>query len=355
MIFVHPSGGASCPMQNDQGRFIEISQRDGYSQPMPSRVYSEALPEVLLNENPIELQEVCYTASGQGVHRGYSYRPDTSLLFHSDAPPVARLHKHEYFELLFLLSAHIEVQIESRFCQLRRGDVCILNCSTRHAEHFEPDLSLCYLLFAPGYLRSFPEGEGLCLPAELHRFFVKGLRDPFLQNRDYLTFRWLGGRGPLPLLLILNDLRDALAQKRPGYQLFVRGHLLRMFALLADPSLYRPEYIDLGADGGFSLAHSAKQLIDKTPGRISRQELAGRLNYSAAQIDRTFRRHYGCTVSAYSRQACLRRAAGLLRQTSLCVHEICRQLGLVDRTSFYRQFERAYGCTPAQYRAEHRL
>ena len=244
-------------MPEDKNRYIEITQKDGYAADIPGRLYSEALPEVLINESPVELQEVCYTASGQGVHRGYSYRANTTLNFSSDAPPVARLHKHEYFELLFILSPHLEVQIESRLCHFYRGDVCILNCSTRHAEHFEPEISLCYLLLTPKYLKSFPANEGLLPSDALHKFFVNGLRDPFLQNRDFITFRWLGGARALPLLEVFAEMRGVLEEKMPGYPLFARGYVVRLFALLADSALYRPEYVDLGADEGFSLAFSA--------------------------------------------------------------------------------------------------
>ena len=60
-------------------------------------------------------------------------------------------------------------------------------------------------------------------------------------------------------------------------------------------------------------------------------------------------------VPAYNRRVCLRKAAQLLRDTSIQVHDICRQLGFVNRTNFYELFKREYGCTPAQYRRQNKL
>lgn len=160
-------------MEDKKGRYIEIEEAIGYGQPVPSRTYSELLPDTHINENPVELQEVSYTAAGKGHRKAYSYRPETSLSFNSDTPPRAKLHKHDYFELLFVVSAHLEMQIESRLCHFYRGDVCILNCSTRHAEHYEPDTELFYLVLSPDYLLNFPRGEGPALSPELWRFFQR--------------------------------------------------------------------------------------------------------------------------------------------------------------------------------------
>ena len=102
-------------MEDKKGRYIEIEEAIGYGQPVPSRTYSELLPDTHINENPVELQEVSYTAAGKGHRKAYSYRPETSLSFNSDTPPRAKLHKHDYFELLFVVSAHLECK-SNRAC-----------------------------------------------------------------------------------------------------------------------------------------------------------------------------------------------------------------------------------------------
>ena len=45
-------------MEDKKGRYIEIEEAIGYGQPVPSRTYSELLPDTHINENPVELQEV---------------------------------------------------------------------------------------------------------------------------------------------------------------------------------------------------------------------------------------------------------------------------------------------------------
>lgn len=185
---------------------------------------------------------------------------------------------------------------------------------------------------------------------ELRKFFFENMRDPLLQNRDYAVFRWCGDGEPIILYQAMEDLRREFQEKRPGCQLFVRGHLCRIFSILSDTRFYEARCVNLGADEGYSLALSAKQVLDKCDHRISKQQLAKRLSYSAEHINQVFLHHYGCTIPEYNRRACLRQAAMLLRETSLHVHEIVRRIGFSNRTNFYKLFEKEYGCTPAEYR-----
>lgn len=145
-------------------------------------------------------------------------------------------------------------------------------------------------------------------------------------------------------------MRRELEEKRPGYQLLVRGLLFRFLTILSDSTYYKTEYVDLGADNGFSLAHSAKQLLDKSKRKMTKQEIAEQLNYSEGHINRIFQKHYGQTIPEYNKAVCLRHAAKLLTQSNQHIHSICRQLGFSNRTHFYNLFMKEFGCTPAEYR-----
>lgn len=336
-------------MEDREQDYVQIGAVTGFRVKIPPKTFSQALPDVYMTENPVELQEVTYSAAGRGVRRTYSGREPTFLEFTSSAPPRAKLHKHDYFELMLILSQRFEMQIESQRCEFHRGDVCILDRATRHGEHFDPGAAVFYLVLSPDYLLNWPREEGAALPPALRKFFAKGVRDTAQQNKDYFFFE-SHTRQAAGAQALMEALRREFSEKRPGYQLFVRGWLYRLFCLLFDTGRYRADYVDLGADGGFSLAFSAKQILDRAKRRMTKQELAERLNYNADYIDRVFHRHYGYTVPAYTRAVCLRQAAYLLRSTGQCVHDIAKQVGFVNRTNFYALFAREYGCTPAEYR-----
>src|SRR5213075_2578845 len=82
-------------------------------------------------------------------------------------------------------------------------------------------------------------------------------------------------------------------------------------------------------------------------------DLAGAAGLSRAHFSREFRRVFGESPHAYLLGRRLERAAALLRQTDRPIAEICFAVGLKSLGSFTTSFGRAYGVTPAAYRAAH--
>src|SRR5205809_3967802 len=96
----------------------------------------------------------------------------------------------------------------------------------------------------------------------------------------------------------------------------------------------------------------AKDLIDgryREPLDVPALARAARL--STAHFSREFRRAFGETPHRYLLTRRLERAAALLRNTDRSVAEICFGVGLRSLGSFTTSFGRAYGVSPAAYRA----
>lgn len=323
------------------------------------KVYNNEVPDTLLSTKPIELQEVSFFQDGKGHRSAYSNRPTISFDFAYNKKTSlikAKFHKHDYFELLLVASGKLEMQIESNLCDFQKWDVCILNRSTKHAEHFEANGRFFYLVLSPDFLLNWPKEEGFnIMRTPLYtKFFNKGLRDTLLQNKDFITARFTNRTEPSPLLNILEEMRKEFQNKSPGYQLFIRGLVCRFLWVLADTTYYQTDYIDLGLDDGFSLALSTKQILETMKRRVSKTELSERLNYNPEYINRVFKKHYGQTISEYSRSLNMQQAASLLCQTDIAIHKLCKQLGYTNRTHFYDIFKQEYGCSPSEYREQHK-
>jgi AraC-like DNA-binding protein len=96
----------------------------------------------------------------------------------------------------------------------------------------------------------------------------------------------------------------------------------------------------------------AKDLIDaryREP--LDVPALARAAHLSPAHFSREFRREFGETPHQYLLTRRLERAAALLRNTDRTVVDICLTVGLQSVGSFTTSFGRAFGLSPAAYRA----
>jgi AraC-like DNA-binding protein len=342
-------------MEIENNRFVKIEKYSGLDLKSVDNFYTDSLPEVILSNVPVELQDFSYSPEGKGSRTSYSFRSTTFLefstkQFHSTLN--SKLHKHNYFEIVLNMSSQLEMQIESQLCEFGKWDVCILNHSTRHAEHFKTQEKIYYLGLSTEYVTNWPWEEGMTLQRSL--IFTKMLNgsqeDTLRHNKDYIFAKYVGQPKVSPVNKIINEVRRQFEEKEPGYQFIIRGLLYHFFNILSDPKVYQTDYVDLGSDQGFSLAHSAKKILDRNKRKMTKREIAEELNYNGEYIDRVFRRHYGLPLSKYNRAVYLKQAANLLINTDQYIHQISERVGFSNRTQFYKLFKDEFGCTPAEYR-----
>ncbi len=91
-------------------------------------------------------------------------------------------------------------------------------------------------------------------------------------------------------------------------------------------------------------------ILEERKGRISREELASILNYDAHYLNRIVNQSIGMSLLEYGRFFLLRETARMLIQTDENVSSVMNQLGVSNRSFFYRIFKECYGLTPNEYR-----
>jgi AraC-like DNA-binding protein/quercetin dioxygenase-like cupin family protein len=83
---------------------------------------------------------------------------------------------------------------------------------------------------------------------------------------------------------------------------------------------------------------------------VTLAELAARSGFSAQHLNRVFRKSLGVTPLQYLMRTRMERAALLLREDSMTIRAIGRQLGFEDPYYFSRVFSQHFGQSPQQYR-----
>lgn len=263
-----------------------------------------------------------------------------------------RMHRHDFFELSIVASGDIEMQVETQRIACRRGDVIMVNRNTRHAEDLLRNATLYTIELSKDYLLRWPDADELFtyMDETQNQFFTRNLDDEIKRNKDFIACRYLGDQDNDEIPEIFLAIADELEHKRPGFQLMIRALIYRLFATLSNAQKYNCTYVDLGFDGGESLANTAKQFLDKTKRKISHSELSTYLHYSSTHINRVFQKHFGESVKDYNRKIYMREAAKLLSSTNMNIQEIIREIGFDNRTHFYKLFFDTFQMTPAEYR-----
>jgi transcriptional regulator GlxA family with amidase domain len=79
-------------------------------------------------------------------------------------------------------------------------------------------------------------------------------------------------------------------------------------------------------------------------------DLARAVNLSVWHLSHLFRRELHASIVSYRRMRRLAKAEHLLRSTFFSVKEIMITVGVRDKSHFTREFTKAYGFPPTQYR-----
>jgi AraC family transcriptional regulator, arabinose operon regulatory protein len=94
-------------------------------------------------------------------------------------------------------------------------------------------------------------------------------------------------------------------------------------------------------------------MTDNLCREISLDELAQSLNLSASRLRHLFKDETGLSPVQYLKAQRMQKAKTLLETTFLNLKEVMYQVGFTDRSHFVRDFKKAYGLAPLQYRNQH--
>ena len=254
-----------------------------------------------------------------------------------DFPQVA-LHWHQSMELVFVKQGTGLVQVGSVSYPAHGGDIFV---------------------FAPGTLHGLRQAQGQRMEYEniIFELELLGGAEDLCAEKYLLPIQ--SGRLPLPVRLTSNDLcylqaaaclrelEDANRAKLPGYELLVKGALLRFLALLLAqgktlPPVETADTRRLKTVLQWLSAHYAEPL------RVA--DAAGVCSCSASHFMRWFRQMTGQSFVAFLNEYRLNAAAEALQATDETVLTIASQCGFENLSYFNRAFKAHFGMTPREYR-----
>ena len=254
-----------------------------------------------------------------------------------DFPQVA-LHWHDSMELVFVKRGAGLVQTGAVTCPARMGDIFIFTPGTLHALRQAEGQSMEYenLIFELELLGGSGDlcAEKYLLPLQSGRLALTSHLTP--NDPCYLQ-----------AAACLREIEDCNRSRLPGYELIIKGGLLRFLALLiAQGKQQLPaETSDtrrLKTVLQWLSVHYAEEL------RVA--DAAGVCSCSSSHFMRWFHQMTGQSFIAFLSEYRLNAAAKALHTTDETVLAIASRCGFENLSYFNRAFKAHFGMTPREYR-----
>lgn len=276
----------------------------------------------------------------------------------------AKLHQHEYYEFLFVLSGEVYQIIENKRHLYTTGSCCLLNKNVFHTEEHSTDFRVVFLDISDSFMKSLFADFSLCYfdVEKQHTLtgFENFLSHIFHRNdtaeKGYIDFipkqneQWLISH----IHEIFEELTKELLNPQLGSSSLIKGQILKLLSLLNQPDNFQNTPVQIGSDKENALFQKLEDIMIATNGKLSRLELESELHYSGDYINKICKKYTGMSLYCYGMSFCMQKAASLLLETDLNIEEIALSLGFNNRTNFYKQFKTIYGQNPASYRKQFR-
>lgn len=246
---------------------------------------------------------------------------------------------HEDLEIKYIRSGTAVVLIDSQVVTARAGEVFFMN---------------------PYQIHSVPQVEGNDAIYDLIMigldFFVKSgddsfdLRSLFMKNRIRFRNHIVNPR----VSQVLRRLIEASQERKPYYELAVKGLILEFFALLLQEEVELTPALALDNDRircYRSIEPAVRRIHDGYNQKLPSEELAGLCSMSWYHFCRVFKKAMGVTPVQYQTEYRMRVADLLFQHGRQSIGEIAHTVGFEDEAYFSRCYKKYRGIAPKTAKA----
>jgi AraC-like DNA-binding protein len=254
---------------------------------------------------------------------------------------ISKLHGHNGLEVGYCSEGSGIFVVESKVYPFCAGDLVIINDREMHFARSTPGTTSrwAYVCFDPVQLI----GSSVAAPELLS---IAELGGPGFKNV-------IAGSEHPALETVVREVVRELDARAANYQSVVRGllwSLLGMLHRLPGRSFERR----VGSDHYRRIAPALELIAAQHERELDIEQLSRRCRLSATHFRRLFREAIGRTPHEYLSDVRLRMAAALLRNTESPVLDVALRVGYPTLSNFSRQFRAEFGCSPREFRRQHR-
>lgn len=251
-------------------------------------------------------------------------------------------HKHEFIELVYILSGEGTHYINDTPYRVSRGNLLFINYNEVHSFSAETEMRYVNFYVKPEFI-----SENLADSETIYDIFAFLILDKYFDDRVCLPVAEFSGRDMLDVEEMIAKMLDEIQKKRAGYTVVLDGYLRIIFAKMIRCLVGTQPNTDCRR----AITPELIEYIDENYNKpITLSSLANRCFYNPAYLGRMFRNELGIGLREYICEKRLAHATTLLTETDNTVEAVAEMVGYTDKKQFYRVFKEHLGCTPNEFR-----
>lgn len=272
------------------------------------------------------------------------------------------LHSHDFYEITYVLSGNLTMQIEDEYVTYTAGDCCLSNKNIHHREIMDRNTEIVLFLLKEEFIRNVLDtnyyydriGNPHATGTFFYKLFAENTKNPFYDAKEYIDFRIKEGGSATSIYEIINQMISEITGVHSGKSHMMKALLCRFIEQMENPDLYAIQTHWAKLSNEEQIINKIALAYEKKSGMLSHKEIECITGYNSDYVGRIVKKNTGKTLSEYGRAFLLKKVASLLTNTTMGIGEICEELGYSNRNYFNKIFIHAYGITPSEYRKQNK-
>ncbi|MEZ0484430.1 AraC family transcriptional regulator [Fibrella aquatica] len=264
-------------------------------------------------------------------------------IYHFEATTwMHAVHKHTYFEIIFILRGNGLHHINGNTFDYSQGDVFLLGPEDYHNFTIQEVTEFCFIRFNESVHKQ-PERDS---PSPWEPI-IKTLLTTSSQSRGTIV---ADQQEKQKLHYLLKVLEEEYEREQSPYFVIIRDSLLRSMLMILARNLFgqTPAHM-LTTDSVEGILLYVRRHIYE-PDKLGIDHLANVFHYAPAYISLFFKKQTGESLKQYIIKHKIKLIEARLLYSSMTLAQIADEFGYTDESHLCKQFRKYTGCTPGAFR-----
>lgn len=252
-------------------------------------------------------------------------------------------HRHDYIEITYVFRGKMTQKIKNKEIVVQKGELIFLNQKIVHEIGMtsEEDIILNFLIRPEffDYLFNLLDKENI-----ISKFLLSTIYNSSVQG-EYLCFHV---SEIIDIQEIIEKIIEEIYQEKPMKNIKVQLLMGMLITELLNNSNFIESYSEENYDT--KLIMNVLKYIDEEYRTANLVEISNKLNQPNYKISKVVKEATGLTFIELLQEKRLEKASELLKNTSLSIEDIIKDVGYENATYFYKIFKNKFDMSLKQYR-----